>query len=54
MRFTWPFAGILERLDIYATMLWILVFAVTLLQAGMSEAAVRSAAVPALAQSATP
>lgn len=44
-----PWTGIIERVNIYGTMLWVLVLAVALLPARMGEAAVRRAATPAIA-----
>ena len=44
-----PWAGILERVNIYATMLWVLVLAVTLLRGRMGVAAMRTAAAHAIA-----
>jgi len=44
-----PWAGILERVNIYGTMLWVLVLGTTLLRARTGDEAVRPAAVPAIA-----
>jgi hypothetical protein len=44
-----PWAGLVERVNIYGTMLWVAALAVALLRTRMGEAAPRRAAIPAIA-----